>query len=238
MEMLAIERMSSDAWERLRAIRMRALRDSPDAFWTTAAEEVTMTPGEWRRRLERSGAATFVARRAGADVGLVTGAPHHERQGDAGLYGMWVAPEARGTGAGVALISSVVQWARSAGYQSLRLEVGDANAPAVRLYERMGFVPTGVTATFPQPRAHITEHERVLDLSSALVLHCAELGRYSGITLHSAGQGLLALPRAGDLPLAHAGDRGPDHAREGGVTVLTGQRGRDVDVGPLVEVAA
>ncbi|MGH8929982.1 MAG: GNAT family N-acetyltransferase [Egibacteraceae bacterium] len=168
MEMLIVERMGPDAWERVCAIRMRALRDSPDAFWTTAAEEAAMTPGEWRRRLERSGAATFVAYRAGADVGLAAGAPHHQQEGDAGLYGMWVAPEARGIGAGVALISSVAQWARGAGYQSLRLDVGDANTPAVRLYERMGFMPTGVTATFPQPRAHITEHERLLDLSAAL----------------------------------------------------------------------
>jgi hypothetical protein len=46
----------------------------------------------------------------------------------------------------------------------VRLEVGDTNAYAVRLYERAGFVPTGVTASLPPPRAHITEHERILDL--------------------------------------------------------------------------
>jgi ribosomal protein S18 acetylase RimI-like enzyme len=162
--MLAIERVDADAWERVRAIRMRALQDSPDAFWVTADEEATTAATEWRQRLERPDAATFVAHRDGVDVGLVVGAPHHRYEGDAGLYGLWVAPEARGAGVGAALISTVITWARAAGYRYLRLDVGDANAHALRLYQRIGFLPTGVTATLPPPRAHITEHECVLDL--------------------------------------------------------------------------
>jgi len=162
--MLAVERMGPDAWERVRAMRMRALQDSPDAFWATADEEATTTAAEWRRRLERPDAATFIANRDGVDVGLAVGAPHHHHEADAGLYAMWVAPKARGTGVGVALITSVIEWAHAAGYRSVRLDVGDTNVHAVRLYERIGFMPTGVTATLPPPRAHITEHERVLDL--------------------------------------------------------------------------
>jgi ribosomal protein S18 acetylase RimI-like enzyme len=128
-----------------------------------ADEEAATTAAEWRRRLERPDAATFIASRDGVDVGLVLGAPHHHHEVDAGLYGLWVAPQARGTGVGVALISSVIMWARVAGYRFVRLEVGDTNAHAVGLYERIGFAPTGVTATWPPPRAHITEHEWALD---------------------------------------------------------------------------
>jgi GNAT superfamily N-acetyltransferase len=162
--MFAIERMSPDAWERVRAIRMRALQDSPDAFWVTAEEEAATTVAEWRRRLERLDAATFVASCDGVDVGLAIGAPHHEHEVDAGLYAMWVAPQARGAGVGVALISAVIQWARAAGHRAVHLDVGDTNAYAVQLYEQVGFVPTSVTASLPPPRAHITEHERILDL--------------------------------------------------------------------------
>ena len=143
---------------------MRALQDSPDAFWFTADEEATTTAVEWRRRLERPDAATFVASHDGVDVGLVVGAPHHQHELDAGLYAMWVAPQARGAGVGVALISAVIQWARVAGHRAVRLEVGNTNAYAMRLYERVGFVPTGVAASLPPPRAHITAHERVLGL--------------------------------------------------------------------------
>jgi GNAT superfamily N-acetyltransferase len=143
---------------------MCALRDSPDAFWVTAEEEAATTAIEWRRRLERPDAATFAAHVDGVDVGLAVGARHHEHDGDAGLYAMWVAPEARGIGVAQALISEVIKWARAAGYRTLRLDVGDANAHAVRLYEGIGFKPTGLTSAFPHPREHISEHERVLDL--------------------------------------------------------------------------
>jgi ribosomal protein S18 acetylase RimI-like enzyme len=164
--MLTIERIEPEAFERARALRLRALRDAPDAFWVTAEEEASTTPAQWRDRLARPDAATFVASRDGVDVGLAVGGRHHQHEGDAGLYSMWVAPQARGSGAGTALIQAVVEWARAAGYQVLRLEVADSNEHAVRLYSRMGFVPTGVVGTLPAPRDHIAEHERALDLGA------------------------------------------------------------------------
>lgn len=165
--MFTVERAGPDEAERVRALRLRALRDAPDAFWVTAEEEAAAPPARWRDRLARGDAATFVATRDGADVGLVMGTPHHDADGDAGLYAMWVAPEVRGAGVAPALIAAVIDWARAAGYRSLRLEVGDANERAVRLYARMGFVPTGVSGAMPAPRDHISEHERALDLRPA-----------------------------------------------------------------------
>jgi len=97
-------------------------------------------------------------------VGLVTGAEYQGRDGAAGLFGMWTSPERRGSGVGTRLVEGVVSWARSAGYERVLLEVADTNAAAIRLYERMGFTPTGVTGTLPAPRAHISEHERELIL--------------------------------------------------------------------------
>jgi ribosomal protein S18 acetylase RimI-like enzyme len=162
--MVEIERLTASQWDRLRALRLRALDDAPDAFWVTLDQEAATTPAEWRRRLEATDTATFVALDAGRDVGMVMGSPHYEDEQDAGLYSLWVAPEARGRGVGQALINTVIQWARDAGYQTLRLEVGDRNRGAVDLYDRMGFKPSGLTAVFPPPRDHITEHERVLNL--------------------------------------------------------------------------
>lgn len=165
--MLTIERIGPDAFERARAVRLAALQDAPDAFWVTADEEAAATATEWRSRLARSDAATFVASRDGVDVGLAVGTRHYKHEADAALEAVWVAPEARGSGAATALIQAVVEWARAAGYGSLRLEVGDTNEHAVRLYSRIGFVPTGMVSAFPAPREHITEHERALDLGPA-----------------------------------------------------------------------
>lgn len=161
---LTIERVGPEAFQRVRAVRLRALRDAPDAFWVIAEEEEATTAAQWRGRLARPDAATFLAVRDGVDVGLAIGARRHGHEGVAGLYAMWVAPEARGSGAGVALIGAVVGWARAAGHRSLRLEVADTNEPALRLYARLGFVPTGAVGTMPAPRDHISEHERVLEL--------------------------------------------------------------------------
>ncbi len=45
---------------------------------------------------------------------------------------MWVAPEARGSGVGAALMDAVESWAREAGYENIGLGVTTVNAPAVR----------------------------------------------------------------------------------------------------------
>jgi len=156
-------RLSPDAWERYRAIRLRALADDPDAFGSTLAREDAFTPAEWRARLAGE-AAVFLAVVAGEDAGTAVGAPWRERPGVAGLFGMWVAPAARGRGLGDRLVRAVISWARDGGFARLVLEVGDANANAVRLYERHGFVATGRCGTLPPPREHVTEHERALEL--------------------------------------------------------------------------
>ncbi|MCH2102847.1 MAG: GNAT family N-acetyltransferase [Planctomycetes bacterium] len=156
------ERLTPDDWERYRAVRLRGLEDAPDAFWMTFAEEVEFDEQRWRERLDSG--ATFVVVQEESDVGVVTGAEYEGRDGCAGLFGMWVAPEARGTGASIRLVGEVVTWARAEGFKRLLLDVADENHAAIKLYERMGFKPTGRTAHMPMPRAHILEHERALEL--------------------------------------------------------------------------
>ena len=166
MEGYEIERLQADDWERFYAIRIRALTEAPDAFGSTLEETQSRPVGHWRERLEESSSATFVACEQASDVGLVVGAPFwgEEREGAAGLYSMWVAPEARGRGIGSALVSTVSSWAQTLGYMDIYLDVADENAPAIALYESQGFVPTGAVSTLDPPREHITEHERVLNL--------------------------------------------------------------------------
>jgi ribosomal protein S18 acetylase RimI-like enzyme len=164
MTPMAIERMQPKDWERVRSIRMRALLDTPDAFGTTIEEHEAQSPDLWQERLASPNAATFLATRGTDDVGLITGAEFRNRQGACGLFGMWVAPEARRDGLATRLVDAVIRWARSAGYPHLILEVGDTNFAAIRLYERCGFVPNGRRGTLPPPRTHLSEHERAMDL--------------------------------------------------------------------------
>jgi GNAT superfamily N-acetyltransferase len=157
-----IVRLGPEDWERLRRVRLRALRDAPLAFGSTLDETAARPREVWVSQLREL--PTWVAATSHADVGLVRGGRDHDAPTRAWLLSMWVAPEARGRGVGDALVRSVVGWARDAGFVELRLEVGDLNAPAIQLYARHGFVPTGATSALPPPREHVTEHERVLPL--------------------------------------------------------------------------
>jgi ribosomal protein S18 acetylase RimI-like enzyme len=119
----------------------------------------------WQRQVAEL--PTFVAVLDGADVGMVRGAPDDGGANRGYLISMWVAPETRGRRIGQLLIDAVVNWARDADYAELVLDVANDNAPAVALYTRAGFVPTGVTGTLPAPREHILEHQLALDLVGA-----------------------------------------------------------------------
>jgi GNAT superfamily N-acetyltransferase len=165
---MSVERTKALDWERVRAVRRRALVDSPDAFGTTLEQHEAQSPEVWKKRLDSRHAATFLATSDGKDVGLITCATFQDRDldhaGACGLFAMWVAPEVRGHGFATKLVNRVIEWARSRDYVQLILEVGDRNASAIRLYERCGFIPTGRTSTLAPPRTHIREHERALEL--------------------------------------------------------------------------
>lgn len=144
---MRIELLAEDQWQRYRAVRLRALTDTPDAFARTYVEEEAFPEQDWRRRLS-SGAKTYVAVLDDRDVGMATGAARRDRDGVAGLFGMWVAPETRRQGVGIRLVQNVIEWAQSAGFEHLILDVADGNRSAIKLYERAGFQPTGRIGAF------------------------------------------------------------------------------------------
>ncbi len=155
---MRIERLSKQAWRRLKKIRLRALLDAPDAFGTTHEEAETWPDEVWLR--QAADLPTFIATAGTVDVGFVRISPEGHAPEDAELISMWVAETARGRGVAEALGDAVVAFAREAGVKRVLLTVADSNTRAIALYERLGFRPTGVTGAYPPPREHITEHER------------------------------------------------------------------------------
>ena len=159
---MRIERLDKRAWQRLKTIRLRALLDAPDAFGTTHEEAKTWPDEVWAR--QAADLPTFIANAGTADVGIVRVSRNGHAPEDAELISMWVADTERGRGVAEALVGAVVTWARQAGMRRILLSVADSNAPAIALYDRLGFRPTGVTGAYPAPREHITEHERAYRL--------------------------------------------------------------------------
>jgi GNAT superfamily N-acetyltransferase len=159
---MKIERLNPSEGMRFRVIRLRSLKDAPDAFGSTYEETAARPEQSWSEQVAKM--PTFVAVVDGRDVGVVRGAADEESRDAAWLLSMWVAPEARGTGVGEALIDTLIGWARGCGYARISLDVADGNRHAVSLYERMGFKPNGEVGALPPPREHVREHRRVLQL--------------------------------------------------------------------------
>lgn len=159
---MEIRRLSSADWARYRRIRLESLRDAPEAFGSTFDEALGRGEADWRLQLDAL--ATFVAVANGSDIGTVRGGPDQDDIRTAFLLSMWVAPAHRGRGVGDRLVQTVIDWARSEACSRLILDVADHNHPALALYTRAGFRPTGETGTLPPPRTHIPERRLALSL--------------------------------------------------------------------------
>jgi ribosomal protein S18 acetylase RimI-like enzyme len=133
-----------------RTIRLAALEESPAAFGSDYETERARPDAAFAERV--AGTAVFGAYLAEALAGMV-GFRREDGLKDrhkGHLWGMYVRPEARGTGAAAALMDAVL--AHAAGeVEQVTLTVVQGNEPALRLYERYGFETYGI-----EPRAHKT----------------------------------------------------------------------------------
>ncbi len=164
--MATIHPLSRDDWSAWWALRLRALADHPDAFGSDIDE--TIAAGEEAAR-ERFAPLRHDSRNVmfgaisddGALVGVagIVGDTHRKMRHRAFVWGVYVAPEARGEGVGRRLIEACVAHARTvSGIRQVHLTVASHNAAAVAIYERCGFVRYGV-----DPRALILPDGREID---------------------------------------------------------------------------
>lgn len=68
---LVVKRAEETDWERVKAVRLAALAESPSAFGSTLAEEREYVEADWRERCRDP--ATFLAFRDGAPIGIAAG---------------------------------------------------------------------------------------------------------------------------------------------------------------------
>jgi GNAT superfamily N-acetyltransferase len=146
--MVRVERLGEGDWAVFREIRLRSLLDSPEAFGSTYGAESSQSERAWRDWAAgrwRGGTCAVFAGHAedGTAVGTVTGAAYEAEPRTAHVYAMWVAPDARGAGFGLALLDAVADWARARGCSRLILTVTESNGTARRFYAARGFVDTG-----------------------------------------------------------------------------------------------
>jgi RimJ/RimL family protein N-acetyltransferase len=159
-----VRRLGRDDVEAYRALRLEALVDAPTAYGSDYERESAFPPSNWIERLESS--QTFGVFDGDAAVGIATFVrePGRKREHVGNIYGVYVAPAARRTGASRALIEGLIDAVRGTVMQ-LNLTVNAENVPALKLYEKLGFTLYGTEprALFYEGR-YYDEHLMVLRL--------------------------------------------------------------------------
>ena len=142
MPQISVHRIGPNDGDDLRDLRLRSLRDAPEAFGQTVEDASAREVQDWHQQARQASAgdrrAWFIAEdESGRPNGLVQGRrrpPEHLL-----IFSMWVDPELRRSGVGRQLIEAVEAWACTWGGRHSVLWVFGTNEPAIRFYRRLGF---------------------------------------------------------------------------------------------------
>jgi ribosomal protein S18 acetylase RimI-like enzyme len=164
--MITIEPTSPHNVSLFKAVRLRALQDTPLAFGSTYAQELQLTDQDWLNRTLRwngERGVGFLALDDGAPSGIAGSFLNNNDPTQAQLISMWTAPTHRQRGIGRLLVNEILNWARARQARTLVLMVTSINQPAILFYERLGFTRTGRTEPYPNDPA-ILEYEMSLPI--------------------------------------------------------------------------
>ena len=145
-----ISPLTPDHASQYRQLMLQAYANHPDAFTSTREERAALPLSWWRERLssDSKSAEVVIAGWDGDEMVGVAGISFAQRQRESHkstLFGMYVAPHARGAGLGRELVDAIVALARQrAGVRLIKLTVTQGNESARRLYDACGFVTFGV----------------------------------------------------------------------------------------------
>ncbi len=131
-------------------LRLRALREHPEAFSSAYEEQAGLAPGDFAAEYMAEPTPDRFMLGAWLDGVLVGNLALFRSNGvktrhQAELARMYVAPEARGRGIGWRLLQAVLERARQLpGLELVSLGVMSENTEAIGLYRKAGFVQTAV----------------------------------------------------------------------------------------------
>jgi GNAT superfamily N-acetyltransferase len=159
--MVSLHQITPSLASDYKAVRLRALLDTPNAFGSTYTRESQFSDADWQQRaanLYTPRSIGYLAHYLDAYCGLAAAFLKDQNPQHAELVGMWVAPEHRRTGTGRLLVEAIESWARTAGARTLQLMVTSVNPTAIAFYQRLGFTATGRTEPYPNDPA-VIEYE-------------------------------------------------------------------------------
>lgn len=151
---MEIRRLTAADAADYRTLRLRALREHPEAFTSSWEEDADKPLSATQARLADERQTFWGAFDHGGLCGVVglERLPRTKERHKGWLVGMYVTRESAGRGCGTALLGALLAQARAEGLQDLLLTVTEGNEGALRCYRRAGFVPFGL-----EPRAVLVD---------------------------------------------------------------------------------
>ena len=165
MSSLNVRHLRADEADLHRKLRLEALRESPRAFGDTLEPLERKGADYWHALTQRvcSVDAMVVALDAERPIGMIYGLRDRQIRQGARLGADWVDTQYRRRGAGRLLVHSVIAWAQTHGFAMARLWVGHEEEAAIALYERCGFVFSGLERQLEErPSIVLREMRRAL----------------------------------------------------------------------------
>ena len=124
--------------DRLRALRLAALKDTPDAFGAKYEDEANKPISEWQDRLKNTSWCFVVA--DGVDVGLLAvDRAEKDRNSDCWLSSWWIKDAFRGSGIPKLMLTWLEQLCRVNNWKKIGLGVWPDNLRAIAAYKKLGF---------------------------------------------------------------------------------------------------
>jgi len=138
---MEIRRLRANEWEMFKSLRLAALERDGDQFGQSYDVVKGYTDERWKEDAERAARSDDFFIVVGFDGAEPVGMSGCVRIDDFGkIIAVWVKPAHRGKGMGALLVRAAMDIVAAEQY---KLTVVDHNRPAIRSYERLGFVPTG-----------------------------------------------------------------------------------------------
>lgn len=169
---MIIRRLSPDDLTAYRNLRLECIEANPSAVSFSYDEESELPPDQMRQRLVHTPHQAMFGAFDGANLMAMAGFRREPRtkihhRGD--IFGVYVAPAARGTGLSQKLLEALLDHVRTIPEMVVvNLSVRTTNDPARALYRRLGFDVTGIDkrAIFADGAYH-DEERMTLDLDAA-----------------------------------------------------------------------
>lgn len=126
-----------------RDIRLRALKEDPNAYSASYESAIERTEERWRDQADGSAQGTeqaiFIVFDNDVPIGLSAVYRDKKSKNEAEVFQVWVRSDHRNKGIGVLIMDTVLEWSGQNGYEEIIATVSRTNRKALGFYLKYGF---------------------------------------------------------------------------------------------------